>query len=60
MNENDKERTIGGFAPWVIAGLIVGALWSIGGELGRINKALVTANCLTEAAHGITCPEAKK
>ena len=48
------------FLRGVFAGLIVGSLWGIEHQLQRIHTTLVMANCLTEAAHGITCPEAKK
>lgn len=60
MSDSDKERTIGGCAPWVVAGMLISSLWSISTQLRHINETLVMANCLTEAAHGITCPEAKR
>jgi hypothetical protein len=61
MSDDDKERTVNfGCGVWVFLGLLIGALWNIHAELRHVSEKLTMANCLTEAEHGITCPEAKK
>jgi hypothetical protein len=58
---DDKERTVElGCVTWFIAIMLISALWSIGTRLSQVVVQLKIANCLTEAAHGITCPDAER